>query len=307
MLKRSWLHGTALTLAAVLASSAVWSTDRLSLIVPDGSSQSLYDLAAAAETILEESRTIVVDVVHRPPDALTELNNPSMVLISSDQLGAGSKVDFKSLEMLALLAGEYHVMVVSTNSRYSAFADLVDQLRENPKEVNWLLDRNSSASLQLGIADIARRIGVKPSDLNFQLINSSEPSAAVAALDASSVTIAPISSVKQDIEEHKLKALGITGSVRENGFEVPTFDEQGLRADSQSWTAVMVSSAISAEERERLAALVKYMTSREQWREVLDRGGWHNQYAPSDELGAFIETEQEDIHNELLQDGLKAN
>ncbi|WP_210338348.1 tripartite tricarboxylate transporter substrate-binding protein [Ensifer sp. ENS03] len=289
-------------------SSAVCASDRLSLVVPDGSSQSLYDLAAAAERILEASGTVaVVDVVHRPPDALVDADNPSMVFISSDQLGAGSKVDFKSLEMLALLTGEYHVMVVPTNSRYGALADLVDELREKPKGVNWLLDRDSSASLQLGIADIARRIGVKPSDLNVQLINSGTPSAAVAALDSSSVTIAPISSVKQEIEDHKLKALGITGSVRENGFEVPTFDEQGLRADSQSWTAVMVDSAISPEERERLAALVKNMTSRDQWREVLDRGGWYNQYAPSDELGAFVETEQEAIHHELLQDGLKAD
>ncbi|RWD29384.1 MAG: hypothetical protein EOS34_28070 [Mesorhizobium sp.] len=262
--------------------------EEFSLVVLDGSPPSVSKLATGLRNVIAEDGEHQVVIMEEGGQAVP---TGGIVLVTSDQLEGPTGIKPDQLDILALLAGEYHVMVVSPESRYSVLSDVTSQLKKDPSTVKWVVAKSASASLRQGIADIAEARGVDPLALTMDVVSSPEATVDASSFSSTSVAMAPLSSVIENVENHTLRALGITGAVRQKDLEIPTFNEQGLRADSKSWIAAAVSPQMDAEMRQRLADIIGDAVATDLWREQLEKDGMHDLYTPSERLGSFVESE----------------
>jgi putative tricarboxylic transport membrane protein len=280
------------TIATAVSPGPSKATD-ISIAVPTGAGPNVEQLANAMSTMLEATTGTTARVLrgNEVPGGL------GVLLLTSDQLAGAPDIRLSGLEPLALLTQEYQVMVVSPASDFGSLSDVIVTMRKRPDEVKWVVDPQSSAGIRAAILEILGRGGVDVTKVQFAPPKwGFDPEESLASND---VTLAPVSAVIDEVRSSALRGLAYTSSFRKDGFEVPTFDEQGLGASNYSWTAVMVDRNINHAERQLLAARIDQMVNTPEWEEWLAESGAYNYYIPGARLGSFFVEESKSVVDAL--------
>jgi putative tricarboxylic transport membrane protein len=77
--------------------------------------------------------------------------------------------------------------------------------------------------------------------------------------------------------------------------DVPTLQESGVDVQLTNWRGVVAPKGITDEQRDALEDLIMQMVRSDSWADALDREGWTDASAGSDDFAAFVESEQERV------------
>jgi putative tricarboxylic transport membrane protein len=214
-----------------------------------------------------------------------------------------SAMSLDDVTPLARLTGEYEVLVVPADSPIKTVGDLVAKLKEDPGSVSW--GGGSAGGTDHIVAGlIAQAAGVDPTKVNY--IAHSGGGEALASILGGHVTVG-VSGYQEfagQIEEGKLRGIGMTAQEKVEGIPVPTLKEQGIDVSLVNWRGVFAPPGIRDADMEELSGAIAKMVESPQWQETLAKRGWLNMYMPSEEFASFIAEDTEKVEGTLKSFGL---
>jgi putative tricarboxylic transport membrane protein len=212
-------------------------------------------------------------------------------------------VSLEDVTPLARLTGEYEVLVVPADSPIQGMSDLVAKLKADPGSVSW--GGGSAGGTDHIVAGlIAKAVGVDPSKVNY--IAHSGGGEALASILGGHVTVG-VSGYQEfasQIQEGKLRGIGITAEAPVEGIPVPTLKEQGVDVTLINWRGVFAPPGIRDSELEELSAPMGKLVDTPQWQDTLKKRGWLDMYQPHEEFAAFLEEDTAKVEETLKSIGL---
>lgn len=201
-----------------------------------------------------------------------------------------SAVTLENTTPIAVLTGEYEVIVVPGASEIKTLADLTAKLKADPGSVAW--GGGSAGGTDHILAGlIAKAVGADVSKLNY--VPFSGGGEALAAVMGGHV-VAGISGYSEwagQIQSGELRALAISAPQRVVGIDVPTLKEQGVDVDLANWRAIVAPPGITDEQKKVLLDTVDAAVRSDSWKKTLADKNWTDLYMPGDNFAKLIAEE----------------
>ncbi|HYO30410.1 MAG TPA: tripartite tricarboxylate transporter substrate-binding protein, partial [Thermomicrobiales bacterium] len=212
-------------------------------------------------------------------------------------------VSLDDLTPLALLTGEYELLVVSADSPFKTMGDLVAKLKADPGSVSW--GGGSTGGTDHILAGlIAKAAGVDPTKVNY--IAHSGGGEALGSILGGHVT-AGVSGYEEfapQVAAGKLRALAISSDERLPGIDVPTLKEQGLDVSLVNWRGVFAPPQVRDRDMKALSQAVEKMVQSPAWKDTLQKRGWLDLYLPAEPFAAFLQEDRAKVATTLKDVGL---
>ncbi len=303
---------------ALSVAPAMAQPDSLTIIAPAGPGGGWDQTARAMQTALTEAGLVgnaeVINVAGAGGTVgLAQFvsdadGDPSQLIVGGlVMLGAiltnASPVTMTDVTPLALLTGEYEVIVVPAASEIETMADLVEALRAEPGAVSWA-GGSAGGTDHILVGLIAKAVDVDPTAINY--IPFSGGGEALAALLSNDVTagVSGLGEFLGQIQSGDLRALAVSSPERLEGLDAPTLVEAGIDVELANWRAVMAAPNLSEEDLASLDALMGEMVASEAWQRILAERGWMDLYAPAADFAAFLEEDRAKVEETLRGIGL---
>lgn len=201
-----------------------------------------------------------------------------------------SPVTLADVTPIALLSGEYEVIVVPAASPFRTLDDLIAAFRANPRAISWG-GGSAGGTDDILVRLLADRAGVPRSGVNY-IAYSGGGQALAAVLGAHvSAAVSGLGEFGAQIEAGQLRALAISAPARLEGVDIPTFHEHDVDLTLLNWRAVVAPPGLSREERRELTGLVERMARSEVWQATLRRNGWADIFLAGAAFERFVAEE----------------
>jgi len=212
-------------------------------------------------------------------------------------------VSLDDVTPLALLTGEYELLVVSADSPFETLGDLVAKLKADPGSVSW--GGGSTGGTDHILAGlIAKAAGVDPTKVNY-IAHSGGGEALGSILGGHvAVGVSGYEEFAPQVAAGKLRALAISSDERLPGIDVPTLKEQGLDVSLVNWRGVFAPPQIRDRDMKALAQAMEKMVQSPAWKDTLQKRGWLDLYQPAQEFAAFLKEDQAKVETTLKDIGL---
>jgi hypothetical protein len=199
-------------------------------------------------------------------------------------------VTLSDVTPIALLSGEYEVIVVPASSPFRTLDDLIAAFRADPRSISWG-GGSAGGTDEILVRLLADGVGVPRSGVNY-IAYSGGGQALASVLGAHvSAAVSGLGEFGAQIEAGQLRALAISAPARIQGIDIPTFHEHDLDLTLLNWRAVVAPHGLSREERRELTGLVERMARTEEWRELLRRNGWADIFLAGAAFERFVTEE----------------
>ena len=225
----------------------------------------------------------------------SERGNPRALLVTGLVMVSGiaanrSPVTLADVTPIALLSGEYEVIVVPASSPFHSLDDIIAAFRQNPRAISWG-GGSAGGTDEILVRLLADGVGVPRSGVNY-IAYSGGGQALAAVLGAHvSAAVSGLGEFGAQIEAGQLRALAISAPARIQGIDIPTFHEHGVDLTLLNWRAVVAPPGLSREERRELTRLVERTARSEEWRELLRRYGWADIFMAGAAFDRFVTAE----------------
>jgi len=214
-----------------------------------------------------------------------------------------SAVTLNDVTPLARLTGEYEVLVVPADSAIKSMADLTQKLKADPGSVSW--GGGSAGGTDHIVAGlIAKAVGADPTKVNY--IAHSGGGEALASILGGHVTVG-VSGYQEfasQIQEGKLRGIGVTADAPVEGIPVPTLKEQGVEVSLVNWRGVFAPPGIRESDLKSLSETMGKMVATPQWQDTLAKRGWLDMYQPHEAFASFVEQDSAQVSDTLKAIGL---
>ena len=228
-----------------------------------------------------------------------ERGNPEALLVMglvmvSGIITSASQVRLDAATPIALLTGEFEVIVVPTDSPYRTLGDLVAAFKRDPGAVSWG-GGSAGGTDDLLVRLLAEQVGVPPARANY--IAFPGGGAALVALLGGQTTagVSGYAEFAGQIEAGQLRVLAVSSPARVAGIDAPTMREAGVPMDLSNWRAVMAPPGLSDAERDRLTARVAAVVKSTPWQDALAQNGWQDLFQSGAAFRQFLLAEESRI------------
>lgn len=215
-----------------------------------------------------------------------------------------SEVTLEDVTPIAELTEESLIIVAPADSPYEDVNDLIEDQRERGQGVSIAGGSAGGADHILG-GLLLQDAGIEPDSLNY--IPYSGGGESLAALLGGKVDagISGVSEYASQIEDGKLKALGVSGEERSELLpDVPTLAEQDVDVTLTNWRGVVAPGTIDDAQADELTQLVTDMHDTEDWDAVLEENAWADAFVTGDEFDTFVDEEIARVQQVLRDIGL---
>jgi putative tricarboxylic transport membrane protein len=300
------------TLAAVAAlclsaSAAAAQMDRLEMVAPGGPGSGQDQVARAVAQALQK------EAIVRNPRVVNIAGGGGMVafaqFISSKQgdahavltQGAGhilfpisnkTKVSIDDVTPVALLAGEWEVIVTRKDSGINSLKELIAKYKSAPGSVTWA-GGSPGATDHVFCANVIRAAGLDAKVMNF-VPHENTGDIVVAVLGGQvSVGTGGYQDFAQQVESGALKVLAVAAPQRQDGVNAPTLKEEGIDVVFANWRGLSAHKSLNEEQLKALDEVFAKLVKSATWKQLLKERGWLDMYLPRKEYAAYIKNNQE--------------
>jgi putative tricarboxylic transport membrane protein len=263
-----------------------------------GRNVQVYNVAGAGGTVG------LAQFVGRHAGDAHQLMVGGLVMVGATETNK-SPVTLEQVTPIATLTAEWEAIVVSANSPYQTFQQLLDSFKARPSSISW--GGGSAGGVdQILVALIAKAAGVEPSKINY--VAHSGGGEAMAALLSGAVTagVASVSEFRDQVEAGKLRWLAVSSDRPIAGVSAPTIKDAGLEVVVPNWRAVFAPPRITEAQRVAIIAAMEKMRATPEWQQSLARNGWDDFFKTGDEFAGFLLQEQVRIKTILQGEGYAA-
>jgi tripartite-type tricarboxylate transporter receptor subunit TctC len=215
-----------------------------------------------------------------------------------------SEATLDDVTPIAELTEEPLVVVAPADSPYESVSDLVEDQEENAQGVS-IAGGSAGGADHILAGLLLQDAGIEPDSLNYIPYSGGGESLAALLGNKVNAGISGVGEYASQVEEGKLKALGVSGAERSELLpDVPTLAEQGIDVELTNWRGVVAPGTIDDAQADRLTELVTEMHDTEDWSTVLEENAWADAFVTGDEFGTFMDEEITRVQQVLRDIGL---
>jgi putative tricarboxylic transport membrane protein len=213
-----------------------------------------------------------------------------------------SPVTLREVTPIARLTGEYEVIVVPASSPFASLADLLEAFKRNPESISWG-GGSAGGTDQILAGLVADAAGVSPRRVNYIAFSGGGESMSAILGGQVSAGVNGLAEFAPQIEAGTVRVLGISSAERLPSLDAPTLREQGIDVVLENWRSIVAPPGINAEQRRRLASVIRAMVQSPAWREILARYRWNDRYLDGEPFATFTASEEERVRAILTKLG----
>ena len=192
------------------------------------------------------------------------------------------------------ICGEHLVLLVPERSPLQNLGDPAALLRRDPSQVILAGRELGSASHMLCLS-LARAYQLEPKALPYKAID--EPGEMFRALMSGAVTAVAggVPTYAQQLKGGSVRALAISAGARVDGFDAPTFKENGVDLELVDWRGLAAPNTMDPSLVGQIAEAVSLLMGTPAWANALGRRHWLPLQLKREAYAAFLETERDRV------------
>ncbi|TCP54327.1 putative tricarboxylic transport membrane protein [Tamaricihabitans halophyticus] len=202
------------------------------------------------------------------------------------------------------LLEEPNIVVVSRNSPYRTFDQLLADWRKNPGGIPVGGGSSPGGPDHLAPMLMADAAGINPQQVNYISYDGGGELLASVLGGKVDFGVSGLGEYRDQIEAGELRVLAVTSRERVPAVDAPTLTELGVDMEFTNWRGIVAPPDIPDADRQRLITLFTKMRNSPQWREALVRNGWTDAFASGDRFGDFLRAENQQVARILGRLGL---
>jgi putative tricarboxylic transport membrane protein len=215
-----------------------------------------------------------------------------------------SPVTLDDVTPIARLTGEYEVLVVPKNSPYKTLDDFVADLKKDAGKVP-IAGGSAGGTDQIVAGLLAKEVGADPKKVNYVAFSGGGEALAAILGGKVKAGISGVGEWSEQIKAGQLRALAVTSKDRvEDISDVPTFTEQDVDLELANWRGIVAPAGLRDADEAAAVALVEKLHDTDEWRDVLKKNGWDDQFLAGDDFAKFLDEEQTRVEGVLRDLGL---
>jgi putative tricarboxylic transport membrane protein len=293
--------------ATVDAAPGDWKPERnVEIIVPSGPGGGTDRTARAVQGLLDSLKLVEKSVVVNKPGAggsfgflyLTQQAGSgshiavSTVAILTNHIVGRAKITYTDVTPLAQLFSEYLLFAVRADSPVKSGRDFIEKLKADPQSLSiGVTVLGGTSHMATGVA-LMKAGG---SGRNLKVVVFKSGGEVTSALLGGHVDVvpAPVSNLLPHVQSGKLRAIAISAPQRQPRelAEVPTFREQGIAADFDTWRGILGPKGMSPAQVTFWDQTLSRFTQDERWKKDLAAHHWGDNYLPSSKASTFLAQE----------------
>lgn len=210
------------------------------------------------------------------------------------------------LTPIARLIGEYEVIVVPADSKYTDLKGYLEGLKADPGAHPIAIGNQGGIDHMWG-GTLVQQVGVDPTDVNFVTFDGGAEVTTALLGDKVSAGISGYNEFAQQIDAGKLRVLAVSS---EKPIDIapnaPTVAAQGYPdAVMFNWRGIFAPPGISAADKASLSDTFKTLKDSASWKALLKKNGWSDEFLDADAFATELKKQESDTQTILTDLGLK--
>ena len=203
-----------------------------------------------------------------------------------------TKVSINDVTPVALLAGEWEVVVTKSNSGINSIKDLIAKYKAAPGSVTWA-GGSPGATDHVFCANVIIGAGLDPKRMNF-VPHENTGDVVVAVLGGQvSVGTGGYQDFAQQVEAGQLKVLAVGAPERLKNVNAPTLKEEGIDHVFANWRGMSAHKSLKEDQLKALDEVFAKLVRSNSWKQIMAERGWLDMYLPRAEYAAYVKKNQE--------------
>jgi putative tricarboxylic transport membrane protein len=215
-----------------------------------------------------------------------------------------SEATLEQTTPLARLTEEPEIVVVSKDSHYQSFDQLLAAWKADPGKVSVGGGSSPGGPDHLAPMLMAKTAGIDPKQVNFVSFDGGGELLAAVLGNQVGFGVTGVGETKDQIEAGEIRALAVTSAEPVEGLDVKTLKEQGVDLEFTNWRGWVAPPDLQGGDKEALIELATKMHDSQEWKDALTQNGWTDAFITGDEFGAFITSENQRVGDVLSELGL---
>jgi putative tricarboxylic transport membrane protein len=215
-----------------------------------------------------------------------------------------SEATLEQTTPLARLTEEPEIVVVSKDSPYQSFDQLLAAWKADPGKVSVGGGSSPGGPDHLAPMLMAQTAGIDPKQVNFVSFDGGGELLAAVLGNQVGFGVTGVGETKDQIEAGEIRALAVTSAEPVEGLDVKTLKEQGVDLEFTNWRGWVAPPDLQGGDKEALIELATKMHDSQEWKDALTQNGWTDAFITGDEFAAFITSENQRVSDVLSELGL---
>ncbi|OLM27923.1 hypothetical protein Ae717Ps2_7152c [Pseudonocardia sp. Ae717_Ps2] len=205
---------------------------------------------------------------------------------------------------IARLTTEPELILVSANSPYYNFSDLLKDWKDNPSAVAVGGGSSPGGPDHLTPMLTAEYINLKPKLVRYVAHDGRGPLLSALLDGKVSFAAAGAGEFAYQLRTGELRALAVMADSRVKGLDVPTGREFGVNVEVLNWRGVLGSPGVSLTERSGLEQLIWRLATSAEWKTYLASNNWQDGYLSPSQFHSFLNVERLRVRQVLGEIGI---
>jgi putative tricarboxylic transport membrane protein len=215
-----------------------------------------------------------------------------------------SKATIDQTTPVARLTEEAEIVVVSKDSPYQSFDQLLAAWKADPRKLAVGGGSSPGGPDHLAPMLIAKEAGIDPKQVNFVSYDGGGELLAAILGNQVAFGVTGIGETKDQIDAGEVRALAVTSAAPVEGLDAKTLKEQGIDLEFTNWRGWIAPGELSEEDKQALVDLATNMHDSQEWKDALATNGWTDAFMVGDEYAAFLKSEDQRVAEVLNELGL---
>jgi len=215
-----------------------------------------------------------------------------------------SEATLEQTTPLARLTEEPEIVVVSKDSPYQSFDQLLTAWKADPGKVSVGGGSSPGGPDHLAPMLMAKTAGIDPKEVNFVSFDGGGELLAAVLGNQVGFGVTGVGETKDQIEAGEIRALAVTSAEPVEGLDVKTLKEQGVDLEFTNWRGWVAPPDLQGGDKEALIELATKLHDSQEWKDALTQNGWTDAFITGDEFAAFITSENQRVGDVLSELGL---
>ena len=215
-----------------------------------------------------------------------------------------SPVGLSDVTPVARLVGEPEIVVAPRAGPYASLAEFVEAWKKDPRGLP-IAGGSAGGTDQVLAGLLAQAGGVDPKQINYIAYSGGGQSLAALLGNQVAAGISGVGEYGEQVLSGDLKGWAVSGSERAAQVpDVPTLTEAGFDLVVSNWRGLMTHPGISEQALADLTEVVQQAHDTPEWRDVLAKQGWDDEFQTGPDYGRFLAAEEQRVGEILREIGL---
>jgi putative tricarboxylic transport membrane protein len=240
----------------------------------------------------------MIETAKRQQDTLM-VNSTPIVIRSLTKVFPQS---FRDLVPIASVIADYAAFVVSADSEYTDWKQVVDAFLVDPKNIKVAGGSVRGSMDHLVAAMAFQAAGGDPKEVRYVPYDAGGKAMAGLLAGETQILSTGFGEALELSKAGTVRILAVTSDERvADAPDIPTLKELGYDATFANWRGFFGAPGLPDEKAQAYADLLKAMYDTPEWETVRARNGWVNLYKPGQEFYTFLEG-QEQVIGDLMRE-----